>query len=99
MTALKVYTFAGSIIGDEDQHVAVLHEPLYDLATFFTGYAAMDYIDSFRLAEAGPYLVDEIMQRVLRFGEDDQLAPVAIGIDHQVIVEDAVELGPLGVLA
>ena len=59
----------------------------------------MDHIDRIRIAEPSADLVDQVMERVLRLGEDDQLATIAVGIDHEVIVEDTIELRPLGVEA
>ena len=47
--------------------------------------------------EAGADLVGEVGERVARLGEHDQLAPVARGIGHQRLVEDALQLAPLGV--
>src|SRR5690606_30221295 len=97
MAALKVHTFASSIVCNQDQHVAILHEAFNDLATFLSCHAAVNNLDSVRFAEPRADLLEEVMQGVLGLGEDDELAAVAIAIDHQLIIEDAVELGPFGV--
>ena len=99
MAALKVHTFAGRVIGDQHQHIAVLHEPFDDLAPLFPRYTAVDYVDRIGVADPGSNLVEEVVQRVLRFRKNDQLPPIAVGIDHQIIVQNAVELGPLSVEA
>ena len=99
VAALKVHTFSGCVVGNQHQHVAVLHEPLDDLAPLFPRHAAMDHIDRIRIAEPSADLVDQVMERVLRLGEDDQLATIAVGIDHEVIVENTIELRPFGVEA
>src|SRR3546814_1386432 len=49
VAALKVHTFAGCVVCNQHQHVAVLHEPLDDLAPLFPRHAAMDHIDRIRI--------------------------------------------------
>ena len=41
----------------------------------------------------------QIMERVLGLGEDNQLASVAVGVDHQRVVEDPIQLCPLRIPA
>ena len=99
MAALKVHAFAGGIVGDEHQHVPVLHEALDHLAALFAGHAAVDDFHGLRTANARANLLQQVVQRVLGLGKDDQLAAVAVLVDRQVVIEDAVELLPFGVLA
>ena len=47
----------------------------------------------------GPDFVEQVVQRVLGLSEDDELAAVAVLVDHQIVIENSVELRPLGVLA
>jgi len=42
VSALKVYTLASGIVGNEDHQVTVLHESLDDLSAFFARYAAVN---------------------------------------------------------
>ena len=99
MAALKVYAFSCGIVGDEHQQIAVLHEPLDDLAALLAGDAAVDDRDRIGIAEPRLYLVPQVVERVLGLGEDNQLAAVAVGVDHQRGVEDPVQLSPLRVPA
>ncbi len=57
MAALEVHAFARGIVGDQYQHVPILHEALDDLATFFSGNATMDHLDSIGLANASANLL------------------------------------------
>ena len=59
----------------------------------------MDHIDRFGVAKTRAHLFEQVVQGVLRFGEDDQLSAVLGRVDHQIIVEDAVELAPFRVHA
>ena len=99
MTTLEVYTFAGSIIGDEHDQILVLHETADDFAAVFAKHPAMDEINGFGPSKASSYLVNEIQKRVFGLGKDNQLSTNAIAVNHQVIIENAVELAPFGVLA
>ena len=67
------------------------------LASILPPDTAVDDDDGLGPAEPRPDAVGQIVQRVARLGEDDQLAAVAVAIGHQRVVEDIVELGPLGV--
>ena len=61
VAALKVHAFASRVVGDQHQHVAVLHEPLDDLAPIFAGDATMDDLDGIGAAKARP---DPVVQVV-----------------------------------
>ena len=41
MAALKVHTFAGSVVGNEYHQIPVLHEPTNHLSAFFSRHAAV----------------------------------------------------------
>ena len=99
VAALKVHTLAGRVVGDQDQHVLVLHEALDDLAPLFTRNAAVDHLHGLGIAEPRPHLVEQVVQRVLGLGENDQLAAIAGRVDHQIVVEDTIELAPLRIHA
>ena len=99
VAALEVHAFAGGIVGDQHQQVFVLHEALDHLAALLARYATMDHVHGFGVAEARAHLVEQVVERVLGLGEDDQLATIAGGVDHQIVVEDAVELRPFRVHA
>ena len=92
--ALEVDAFAGGVVGDQHQQVLVLHEALDNLAALLARHAAVDHVHRFGVAQARAHLFQQVVERVLRLGEDDQLAAIAGGVDHQLVVEDAIELGP-----
>ena len=97
--ALEVDALAGGVVGDHDEDILVVNEGIDGLAAIFPAHAAMDddhgLVAAQRIADA----VGEIVQRVPGFGKDDELAPVAFGVFHQGIIEDAFELFPLGIRA
>ena len=95
--ALEVDALAGGVVRDHDQDRRVVQEGVHGVAPGLAGEAAVDLDHGLGAAEAGADLVGEVGERVARLGEDDQLAPVACGVGHQRLVEDALQLAPLGV--
>ena len=73
--ALKIYAFSGGIVGDHDANERIGVEGGYGGAAGLAGYAAMDHHDGSRLADSRGDLLLQIFERVLRLGEDDDLAP------------------------
>ena len=98
MPTLKVHTFTSCIVGDKDKHLLILHESLDDLAPLLTGHTAVDDIDSLWLSEPCSNLFKQVVQRVLRLSEDDQLTAIAVRIDHQLIIKNAIKLRPFRIL-
>ena len=99
VAALEVHALARGVVGDEHQQAAVGHEPLDHLAPLLAPDAAVDGGDRIRTPQAGPDLAQQIVEGVLRLGEDDELAAVTVRVDHPVVVEDPVEPGPLRIPA
>ena len=95
MSALKVYAFSRSIVGDEHQQITVLHESLDDLAALLAGDATVDDRDRIGITQPRLDLVPQVVERILGLGEDNQLAAIPVGVDHQRVVEDPVQLCPL----
>src|SRR5690606_29587455 len=91
MSALQVHALARSVVRDQHKQVFVLHESLDDLAALLARDPAVDDVHGFRIAEACPHLVEEVVEGVLRLGEDDQLAPITGAIDHEIVIKDAIE--------
>ena len=97
--ALKVHAFAGGIVRDHDAHDRIRIEGGDGGAACLAGNAAMDHDDGSRLADPRGDLLLQIFERVLRLGEDHDLAPQArCGIEHDRLVEDRFKLSPFGVL-
>ena len=62
--------------------VLVLRERLLDLAALLAADAAVDRDDRLGPAEQRAELVDEVVEGVAVLGEDDQLPPLAGGVEH-----------------
>ena len=73
--ALKVHTFAGRIVGDHHADDGITVEGRDGSATSLARDAAMDNHHGRGVAKARRDLVREIFERVLRLGEDENLAP------------------------
>ena len=97
MPTLKVHTFSSGIVGNENQQVPVLHEPLHHLTPCLAGHTAMDDSNGIMPSQSRLDFLPQILQCVFGLREDDQLAAMAIGIKHQIIVKDPAELPPFGV--
>ena len=97
--ALKVHTFAGGIVRDHDANDRIGIERCDSGAACLAGNAAMNHDHGCRLANPRCNLLLQIFERVLRLGEDDDLASQSRrGIQHQGLVEDRFQLPPFGVL-
>ena len=98
--ALEVHAFAGRIVGQQEPDRRIVVECGDDCAPPVAGDTAVDHRDAFRLAGAVADSAGEIFEGVPGFGEDNDLAPdVFGGVVDQRVVENAVELPPLCVLA
>ena len=95
--ALEVDAFAGGIVGDHDQDRGVVQEGRHRGLSRLAGEAAVDLDYGLGAPEAGADPVGEVGERVPRLGKHDQLAAVAFGVGHQRLVEDALQLAPLGI--
>ena len=96
---LQVHALARGVVGDEDQHLGIVHEGVNDPAALLAGHRAVDLYHGLVPAEPVADAATQVGERVLELAEDDELPPVAVVVDHQRVVEDGVELVPLGVLA
>ena len=95
--ALEIDAFAGGVGGEQDLNVLVLLERFLRLASAPRGPCRRGSVTS---ASARPSSERnrslEVVQRVAMLGEDDQLAAVAVGIEHLgVVLQAARELLPL----
>ena len=99
MGALEVDAFAGRIVRHHHHDVRVMHERFDGPAPILPSDTSMDDDHCLGPTEAGPDLSGEVLQCVAGLGEDDELAPIAAGIGHQGVIENACELEPLRVRA
>ena len=98
--ALQVDALAGGIVGDHDAHHRIAVEGGDGGAARLAGDAAVDHDDGGGIADACHDLLLQIFERVPGLGEDDDLATKARGrIEHDRVVEDRLQLTPLGVLS
>ncbi|HLT37652.1 MAG TPA: hypothetical protein VK034_15270, partial [Enhygromyxa sp.] len=96
--ALKVDAFAGGVVGDEHEHVGVVHERGDAVAPVLALDLAVDLDDRIRRAELVADLGCQVGERVHELGEHHELAARTVGASHQRIVEDRAELPPLAVV-
>ena len=99
VSALKVYTFARCVVSDQHQHVSVLHEPLNYFSALFSCNTAVNDLYGFPFSKSGTHFSRQIVKRIFRFGKNDQLAPVSVCVDHQIVIEYPVELSPLRIFS
>ena len=99
MSALKVNTLAGGIIGNENNHLAVLHKPGNNFPPLFPRNATVYNLNTLGFAQPATDFVSQIQQSVFGFGEDDELPPIAFSVCHQFVIEYLVQLQPLAVIA
>ena len=99
MGALEVDAFAGRVVRHHRHNARIMHERFDGLAPVLPSDPAVDHDHRLGPAEASPDLPGKVLQRVAGFGEDDELAPIAAGIGHQGMIEDARELEPFCVRA
>ena len=98
--ALKVHALTGGVVGDQEPHLRVVVEGGDGGAAPVARDAAMDDCDAFVLASTAADAGGEILQCIAGLGEDYQLATHVVGrIVDDGVVQDAVELAPLGILA
>ena len=97
---LQVHAFACRIGGQQHLDVLVLAELLLDTTTLVAVGAAVDLNHGLRPAQQAGDLAGQVVQRVAVFGEDDDLAAVAVRIEHQLtVLQDLRQLAPLLVVA
>ena len=94
---LQVHALARSVVGQQHHHLGVIHKGMHHLAAFVPWYTAMDLHHRFFPAEAVADLAGQVGERVLELGEQHQLSPAAVLIHHQRVIEDPVQLHPLGI--
>ncbi|MNH84336.1 hypothetical protein D3C73_367550 [compost metagenome] len=99
VAALKVYTFAGRIIRDQNQHISVLHKTFNDLPPLFTSNTPVDDLNSLWPTKPSADFFKEVVKRVLRLSEYDEFPSIAVGIDHQIVIKNLIELRPFRVFA
>src|SRR5260221_6612413 len=97
--ALQIHALAGRIVGDHNADDRITVEDGDRRATGLASDPAMDYHHGRSVAKAGRYLLREIFERVLRLGEDEDLAPqTGRRIEHDRLVEDRREVAPFSIL-
>ena len=94
---LEVDPFAGGVVRDQDEHLLVMREGLDGLAPILSPDPAVDDGDGFGAPEPRADPLGEVVQGVAGLGEDEELSAVPFAVGHERVVENAVELGPLGV--
>ncbi|PWG68409.1 hypothetical protein DF186_25180, partial [Enterococcus hirae] len=67
--------------------------------SFFSGNGTVNLDDALISPETVANAPTKIGERVLELAEDDEFSAVSVLVDHQRVVENCVELVPLGVLA
>ena len=98
--ALQVDALARGVGGHQHEGVLVLGEVLLRLAALLAADAAVDGDHGLRPAEHDADLLDQVVERVAVLGEDDELAAVAVHVEHlAVVLQQARELLPLLVAA
>ena len=101
--ALQVHPFPRRVVGDQETDRRIVVEGGDRGPSPISRNPAVDHRDRAGLSRAVPDAAREIFERVAGLGEDHELAPgagrTACGAGDQRIVEDPVELPPLGVLA
>ena len=98
--ALQVDALPRGVGGHQHEGVLVLREVLLRLAALLAADAAVDGDHGLRPAEHDADLVDQVVERVAVLGEDDELAAVAVHVEHlAVVLQQARELLPLLVAA
>ena len=95
--ALEVHSLPGGVVRHHDDHLGVVHERLDRLPPRLAGHAAVDHHHRLAPSQPGADAFGEVLQGVAGFGEDDELPPVPALVTHQRVVEDGVQLAPLGV--
>jgi len=83
---LQVDTLAGGISSDQHLDILILGEERLGLSAFLPAHGAVNGDHRFRPADQHSDAVLEIVQRVAVLGEDDQLAAVAVGVEHLRLV-------------
>src|SRR5205814_2146085 len=86
----------------QDLHRLVLDEPLLRGPPLLATHATVDGDDRLRLADERAHALRDVVQGVAVLGEDDELAAVPVGVEHEpalaVALQDAAQLVPLAVL-
>ena len=75
--ALEVHALAGGVVGDHHANDRIGVEGGDGRASGLAGDAAMNHDDRWPIADARRDLLLQVFERVLRLGEDDDLAPQA----------------------
>ena len=75
------------VCDDEHLDVLVLCELLLSIASLLATQATMNHDDGLSPAQHGSNPFFKVVQRVAVFGEDDQFAPIALGIEHALVLQ------------
>ena len=94
---LQVHALTRSVVGQQHHHLRIVHEGVHHLAPPVPGHTAMDLHHRFLPTEAVADLAGQVGEGVLELGEQHQLSPAAVLIHHQRVIEDPVQLHPLGI--
>ena len=94
MRPLQVDSFASRIGSQENEYVFVLLKGFLGLGPIFPPHSSVNCHESFRHDDRSKFFT-QIVQGVAMFGEDDQLATMAVGIEHlRMILQQPGELFP-----
>lgn len=97
---MQVDALAGGVSRDEDQNFGILLERLLKLSAPVTRSLTVDRDNVVRIPQQRRKFVVEIIKGVAMFGEDHELAPIAVGIEHFRVLKDRLgKLFPLRVVA
>src|SRR5208337_1747247 len=98
VSALQVDSLAGCVGGEEDLDFLVMRERLLGLAPILAADAAMNDDDCLGPSNECSYAFGKIVQGVAMLGEDDELAPMPVGVEHRrVVLQEPGQLIPLAI--
>ena len=97
--ALEVHALTRGIVRDQNPQIGIVVERGNDRPSSIAGHATVDHRHRLRPADPLRDTFSEVVQRVLGFREDQQLAarPRHV-VNHRRLVEDGAELRPFRVL-
>ena len=73
MRPLEVDAFAGSVGGDQNEHIGIVHERFLDLAAFLARGLPVNRDNRRAGTQEAGQLVNQVVQSVALLGEDDEL--------------------------
>ncbi len=80
--ALEVNALTGGVRGQQDQNVLVLLEALLRLGAVLAAHATVHGDNRLGGTQQCSQLFREVIERIAMLSEEDQLAPVAMRVEH-----------------